>query len=123
MRKRMILKVVRAVAGIAALVFLFVPLAAHKRDRRLRRFSRPWKAAIGCKFRCAIIFPRFFPGLPISRSGAFQTLLPLCGSPGSHRLKRPGISVKEFCHPVAIPSGHPTLFVSQATRVALSAQS
>jgi hypothetical protein len=27
MRKRMILKVVRAVAGIAALVFLFVPLA------------------------------------------------------------------------------------------------
>ncbi len=32
----------------------------------------------------------FSPGLPISRSGAFQTLLPLCGSPGIHRLKRPG---------------------------------
>src|ERR1700758_2161544 len=23
--------------------------AAHKRDRRLRRFSRSWKAAVGCK--------------------------------------------------------------------------
>ena len=30
------------------------------------------------KSRCAITFPRFSPGLPISRSGAFQTLLPLC---------------------------------------------
>lgn len=30
------------------------------------------------------------PGLPISRSGAFQTLLPLCASAGFHRLKRPG---------------------------------
>jgi hypothetical protein len=28
-------------------------------------------------------------GLPISQSAAFQTLLPLCGSPGIHRLKRP----------------------------------
>ena len=43
-----------------------------------------------CKSRCAITFPRFSPGLPISRSGAFQTLLPLCGSPGIHRRKRPG---------------------------------
>jgi hypothetical protein len=35
-------------------------------------------------------FSRFSPDLPISRSGAFQSLLPLCGSPGIHRLKRPG---------------------------------
>jgi len=35
-----------------------------------------------------ITFPRFSPGLPISRSGAFQTLLPLRGSAGIHRLKR-----------------------------------
>ena len=35
-------------------------------------------------------FSRVLPGLPISRSGAFQTLLPLCGSPGIHRRKRPG---------------------------------
>jgi hypothetical protein len=63
--------------------------AAHKRDRRLRRFSRSWKAAVGCKSPRAIIFPRFFPGLPIFRSGVFQTLLPRCGLPGIHRLKRP----------------------------------
>jgi transposase len=36
------------------------------------------------------IFPRFSPGLPISRSGAFQTLLLLCGAPDIHRLKQPG---------------------------------
>jgi len=42
-------------------------------ERRLRRSSRSWKAAVGCKSRCAIIFRRFSPGLPISRSGAFQT--------------------------------------------------
>lgn len=47
------------------------------------------RAAVGCKSRCAITLPRFSPGLPISRSGAFQTLLPLCGSPGIHRRKRP----------------------------------
>ena len=67
-------------------------IGSHKRDRRLRRFSRSWKAAVGCKYWCAITFPRFSPGLPISRSGVFQTLLPLCGSPGIHRLKRPGHS-------------------------------
>jgi hypothetical protein len=61
-----------------------------KRDRRLRRFSRSWKAAVGCKSRCATIFQRFSPGLPISRSGAFQALLLLCGSPDIHRLKQPG---------------------------------
>jgi putative transposase len=38
--------------------------------------SRSWKAAVGCKSRCAITFPRFSLGLPISRLGAFQTLLP-----------------------------------------------
>jgi hypothetical protein len=38
----------------------------------------------GRKSRCAITFPRFSPGLPISRSGASQTLLPLRGSPGIH---------------------------------------
>jgi len=42
---------------------------------RLRRFSLSWKASVGCKSRCAITFPRFSPGLPISRSGAFQTVL------------------------------------------------
>jgi hypothetical protein len=35
-------------------------------------------------------FPRFSPGSLISRSGAFETLLPLCGLPGIHRLKLPG---------------------------------
>jgi hypothetical protein len=40
--------------------------AAHKRDRRLQQFSRSWKAAVGFKSRCAIAFPRFSPGLPIS---------------------------------------------------------
>jgi len=49
-----------------------------------------WKAAVGCKSRCAITFPRFSPGLPISRSGAFQSFLPARGSPGIHELKRPG---------------------------------
>ena len=39
------------------------------------------------------IWPRFFPDSLIARSGAFQTLLPLCGSPGIHRLKRPGTFV------------------------------
>jgi len=67
--------------------------AAHKRDRRLQQFSRSWKAAVGFKSRCAIAFPRFSPGLPISPSGAFQTLLPLWGSPGIHRLKRPGATL------------------------------
>jgi hypothetical protein len=38
-----------------------------------------WKPAVGCKSRRAVTFPRFSPGLPISRSGAFQTLLPLRG--------------------------------------------
>jgi hypothetical protein len=42
------------------------------------------------KSRCAITSPRFSLGLPISRSGAFQTLLPLYGLPSKHRLKRPG---------------------------------
>jgi len=64
--------------------------AVHWQDRRLRRFSRSWKAAVGCESRCAITFPRFSPGLTTYRSAAFQTLLPLCGSPGIHRLKRPG---------------------------------
>ena len=72
------------------------PVALHRKNwlhigsqgsRRLRRFSRSWKAADGSRFQCAITFPRFSPGLPISRSGAFQTLLPLCGSAGIHRLK------------------------------------
>jgi hypothetical protein len=45
--------------------------AAHKRDRRLRRFSRSWKAAVGCKSRCVITFPRFSPGLP-DDGGIFQ---------------------------------------------------
>lgn len=35
-------------------------------------------------------FSTILSGLPISRSGASQTLLPLCGSAGIHRLKRPG---------------------------------
>jgi hypothetical protein len=35
-------------------------------------------------------FSRVLPGVPISRSGAFQTLLPRCRSPGIHRRKRPG---------------------------------
>jgi len=35
--------------------------AAHKRDRRLQRFSRSWKAAVGCKSQCAITFPGFSP--------------------------------------------------------------
>jgi hypothetical protein len=52
-------------------------------------FSRSWKAAVGCKSRCAITSPRFSLGLLISRFGAFQTLLPQCGLPGKHRLKRP----------------------------------
>src|SRR6266446_3281453 len=56
--------------------------AVHMRGLKLRRFSRSWKAAVGCKSRCAITFPRFSLGSMISRSGAFQTLLPLCGSPG-----------------------------------------
>jgi hypothetical protein len=30
-------------------------------------------------------FSTISPGLPISRSGTFQTLLPLCGSPGIYR--------------------------------------
>jgi hypothetical protein len=55
--------------------------------------------AVRCsKSRCAITFPRFSPGLPISRSGAFQTLLPLCGSPGIHRLKRPGYQREVILH-------------------------
>ena len=37
--------------------------------------SLSWKASVGCKSRCAITFPRFSPGLPISLSGAFQTVL------------------------------------------------
>ena len=64
--------------------------AAHKGDRRLRRFALSSKAAVGCKSQNTITFPRFSPGLPISRSGVFQTLLPVCGSPGIHRCKRPG---------------------------------
>jgi hypothetical protein len=39
---------------------------------------------------------RYFPGLLIARSGASQTSLPLCGSPGIHRLKRLGVNVKGF---------------------------
>jgi hypothetical protein len=72
----------------------WIHIGSPQAGRRLQRFSRSWKAAAGCKSRCAITFPRFSPGLPISRSGAFQTLLPLCGSLGIHRLKRRGISVK-----------------------------
>jgi hypothetical protein len=63
-------------------------IGSHKRDRSLRRFSRSWKAAVGRKSRCAITFPRFSPGLPISLSDAFQALLPQCGSPSIHSLKR-----------------------------------
>ena len=73
--------------------------AAHKRDRKLRRCSRSWKAAGGCKSRYVITFRRFSPGLPISRSGAFQTLLPLCGSPGIHRLNRPGYEREVILRP------------------------
>jgi hypothetical protein len=51
--------------------------AAHKRDQRLRRFSRSWKAAAGCNFGCATIWPPFSPDLSTSRSGASQTL-PRC---------------------------------------------
>ena len=36
------------------------------------------------KSRCATTFPQLSPGLAISRSGASQTLLPQCGSPGIH---------------------------------------
>src|SRR5271169_3261766 len=39
---------------------------------------------------------RFSLGLPISRSGAFQTLLPLCGLPSIHRLSDQGIGMKRF---------------------------
>ena len=35
-------------------------------------------------------FSTILPGFADLRSGAFQTLLPLCGLPGVHRLKRPG---------------------------------
>ena len=35
-------------------------------------------------------FSWVLPGLADPRSGAFQTLLPLCGSPGIHRRKGPG---------------------------------
>jgi hypothetical protein len=35
-------------------------------------------------------FSTILPGLADLPSGAFQTLLPVCGSPGIHRLKRPG---------------------------------
>ena len=55
---------------------------AHRRERMLQRFSRSWKAAVGCKSRCAITFPRFSPGSPISRSGASPSSLPLRGAPG-----------------------------------------
>jgi hypothetical protein len=58
----------------------------------LRRFAQSWKAAVGCKSRCAITFPRFSPGSPISRPGASQSLLPLCGSLGiSSRLRKNSI--------------------------------
>jgi hypothetical protein len=56
----------------------------------MRNGSASSEVADGWRFRCTITFPRFSPGLPISRSGAFQPLLPLCGSAGIHRLKRPG---------------------------------
>jgi hypothetical protein len=52
-------------------------------------FSRSWKAAVACKSRS----PTFHDSPRACRfpeSGAFQTLLPLCGSPGIHKLKRPG---------------------------------
>ena len=52
----------------------------------LGRGKLPSAASPGAR----LLFQRFSPGLPISRSGAFQTLLPLCGSPGIHRRKRPG---------------------------------
>ncbi len=42
------------------------------------------------KVPAAITFLRFSPGLPISGSGAFQTLPPLPGSPSIHRLQRRG---------------------------------
>jgi hypothetical protein len=48
------------------------------------------------------------PGLPISRSGAFQTLLPLCGSPGIHRLRRPGCISRHNCFSIAVEN--PTTF-------------
>ncbi len=68
----------------------WIHIGSPQADRKLQRFSRSWKAAVGCKSRCAITFPRFSPGLPISLFGASRTLLPLCGSPGIHRLMRPG---------------------------------
>ena len=35
-------------------------------------------------------FSSILEGLPTSRYASYQTLLPPCGSPGIHRLKRPG---------------------------------
>jgi len=49
--------------------------AAHKRGRRLHRFSRSRKTAVGCKPRCAITHARFSPRLRMSRYGASQTQL------------------------------------------------
>ena len=68
--------------------------AVHRRDRRWQRFCRSWKAAAGFrKFRCATTFPRFSPGLPISRSNASQSLLSLRGLPATRPLYlRPAVS-------------------------------
>ena len=46
----------------------WIHIGSPQADRRSQRFSLSWKAAVGCKSRRAITFPRFSPGLPISRS-------------------------------------------------------
>jgi len=63
---------------------------ARRRDRRSQRFFRWWKAAADWNSQCATIWPRFFPDSLIARFSAYQTLLPLPGSPSIRRLKRPG---------------------------------
>jgi hypothetical protein len=58
------------------------------------RFSRSWRAGVGCNSRCAITFPRFSLSLPVSRPPASQISLPLCGLGGIHEPKRRGRGVK-----------------------------
>ena len=62
--------------------------------KRSRRFSRSWKAAVGCKSGCGITFPRFSPGLLISRFGPYSRCL---GHPALLDSSDLGISVKSFC--------------------------
>jgi hypothetical protein len=47
------------------------------------RFSRSWRAGVGCNSHCTITFPRFSLSLPASRPGASQISLPLCGAGAS----------------------------------------